>query len=86
MEDIMSHEFEKAKDVFQNFMCMVENDVSWPAKDLIRYFSEQFSGVIDCLYEEQVCLMKALQVKNERLRYLEATESSADEWAELEEI
>ena len=86
MDGVMSIEYEKAANMFQDFMGMVEKNVSWPTKDLVRCFTGQFTGVLNGLYEEQVCLMSALQMKNERLRYLEATKSSADEWAELEEI
>ena len=86
MNEVVSPEYEKAKGIFQNFMEMVGKNVSWPTKDLVRYFTDQFTGVLDSLYEEQVCLVTALRMKNERLRDLKVGVSEADEWAELEEI
>ena len=86
MDSVMSFEYEKAANMFQDFMGMVEKNVSWPTKDLVRYFTGQFTGVLNGLYEEQVCLITALQMKSERLRELEVVESEADQWAELEEI
>lgn len=86
MNEVVSPEYEKAKGIFQNFMGMVGKNVSWPTKDLVRYFTDQFTGVLDSLYEEQVCLVTALRMKNERLRELKVGVSEADEWAELEEI
>ena len=86
MNELLSPEYEKAKGIFQNFMGMVGKNVSWPTKDLVRYFTDQFTGVLDSLYEEQVCLITALQMKSERLHELEIIVSKADEWAELEEI
>ena len=81
MNDIVKIEYEQAKHVFENFMSMVKQYVTWPNKELVRCFTISFNELLDCLGREQNCLVEALRRKEQRINELEA-----DTWAELEEV
>lgn len=81
MNDIVKTEYERAKYIFENFMGMVEQNVSWPNRELVKCFTRSFSEVLDGLGGEQICLVEALRRKDQRIEELEA-----DTWAELEEV
>ena len=81
MNDIVKIEYEQAKYVFENFMSMVKQYVTWPNKELVRCFTISFSALLDGLGREQNCLVEALRRKEQRINELEA-----NTWAELEEV
>ena len=81
MSDIVGTEYERAKYIFESFMGMVTQNVSWPHRELIRCFTNSFCEILDGLGKEQICLIEALRRKEQKIAELEA-----DTWAELEEI
>ena len=81
MNEILRTGYEKADYLLKNFMGMVEKNVSWPNRELVRCFTNRFSELLDGLQREQACLIDALWRKEQRI-----TEQEAETWAELEEI